>query len=84
MKLAKLYARVIDTSDQHCAGCCDHDCKRSSTASWAARWIGPLLLDALTTLGATPAAKAALAKNGGPAPDAEDPLSKLRARRRGA
>lgn len=81
MKLAKLYARVIDTSDQHCAGCVDHGCKRSSTASWAARWIGPLLLDALTELGATPAAVARLKKGGKPADGKPNRLAQLRAAR---
>jgi hypothetical protein len=83
-KLAKLYARVIDTSDRHCAGCQDADCERTSAASWAARWIGPLLLDCLEQLGATPAARARL--KGGKAADAPvSQLSKLRqARRAGA
>jgi hypothetical protein len=67
-KLAQRYAQVIDQHDDQ---------------AWAMRWIGPLLLDALTALGATPVAQAAIAKKGGSA-DAEDPLSKLRARRRGA
>ena len=68
-KLAERYARVIDgTRDQ----------------AWAARWLMPLLLDCLAELGATPAARARLAKGGKQADAAEDPLSKLRARRRGA
>ena len=51
--------------------------------AWAVRWIGPLLLDALSQLGATPAARAAITKKG-PGADGEDPLSRLRARKRGA
>ena len=46
-KLAKRYAQVIDeTTDQ----------------KWAMRWLGPLLLQALSELGATPQAKNALEK----------------------
>jgi capsid protein len=67
-KLAAVYAKTIDQCDNR---------------DWAVRWIGPLLLDALTQLGATPAARAAITKKG-PAADGEDPLSRLRARRRGA
>jgi hypothetical protein len=63
-KLAKRYAQVIDdTKDQ----------------GWALRWIGPLLLDALTELGATPAAKAALTKGVKPADAKPAGLAKLRA-----
>lgn len=68
-KLAQRYAQVIDQCDN---------------PEWCARWIFPLLLDALNALGATPAARAALTKKGGPAEIAEDPLAKLRTRRRGA
>jgi hypothetical protein len=68
-KLAQRYSQVIEQHEDQ---------------AWALRWIGPLLLDALTQLGATPAARAALAKKGGPADSAEDPLARLRARRRGA
>ncbi len=81
VKLAKLYARVIDTSDTHCADCQDPDCKRTSTASWAARWIGPLLLDCLSELGATPAATARLKKGGTPADGKPNRLAQLRAAR---
>lgn len=48
-QLARQYARTID---------------RAKDQAWAARWIGPLLLDALEQLGATPAAKARLSKTG--------------------
>ena len=67
-KLAAVYAKTIDQCDDR---------------AWAVRWIGPLLLDALSQLGATPAARAAITKKG-PAADGEDPLSRLRARKRGA
>ena len=43
-QLATVYARVID-------GAADH--------AWAARWIGPLLLQALAELHATPASRKA-------------------------
>jgi len=67
-KLAQRYAQVID---------------QAKDPAWAMRWIGPLLLDSLTALGATPAARAALTK--GKPQDAEaDPLDQLTKRRRGA
>jgi hypothetical protein len=63
-KLAKRYAQVIDdTRDQ----------------AWAMRWIGPLLLDCLHQLGATPQAKAALTKGVKPADAKPGGLAKLRA-----
>lgn len=83
VKLAEQYARAIDGAGRHCADCADPDCKRESN-TWAMRWIAPLLLDALTALSATPVARAALTKKGGPPADAEDPLERLRTRRRGA
>jgi hypothetical protein len=62
-KLAQRYAQVIDQADDQ---------------AWAMRWIGPLLLDALETLGATPAARARLTKGGQP-PDARpNRLTQLR------
>jgi hypothetical protein len=67
-KLAAVYAKTIDQANDR---------------AWAVRWIGPLLLDALSQLGATPAARAAITKKG-PGADGEDPLSRLRARKRGA
>jgi hypothetical protein len=67
IKLALGYARTID-------GCPDE--------AWAYRWIGPLLLDALEQLGATPAARARL-KGGKSTTDAPvSQLAKLRAARR--
>ena len=66
-KLAERYAKVIqDHADQ----------------AWAVRWIGPLLLDCLEQLGATPAARARL--KGGKQSDAPvSQLAKLRAAKRG-
>ena len=63
-KLAQRYAQVID---QH------------QDAAWAMRWIAPLLLDALSELGATPAAVARLTKGAKPANDKPGGLAKLRA-----
>ena len=65
-KLAQRYAQVIDQHDD---------------AAWAMRWIGPLLLDALEQLGATPAARVRL-KGGKPADAPVSQLAKLRAARR--
>jgi hypothetical protein len=67
-KLAQRYAQVIDdTADQ----------------AYAMRWIGPLLLDVLTELGATPAAVARLTKGAKPADASPSQLEKLRAARSG-
>ena len=79
-KLAQRYAQVIDMSGRHCHGCEGHGCKRESY-SWAARWLFPLLLDALEQIGATPAARARL-KGGKPADAPVSQLAKLRAARR--
>ena len=65
-KLAQRYAQVID---QH------------SDAAWCARWIFPLLLDCLSELGATPAARARLTKGGKPADGKPNRLAQLRAAR---
>jgi hypothetical protein len=81
-RLAQRYAQVID-------GLPDHDeytSERAHDQAWALRWIGPLLLDALVQLGATPAARAAIDKTvkpgGGSQPDApESQLDRLRASR---
>ena len=65
-KLAQRYAQVIDgTADQ----------------AWAMRWIGPLLLDCLSELGATPAARARLTKGAKPADGKPNRLAQLRAAR---
>ena len=65
-KLAQRYAQVIDGAEDE---------------AWAMRWIGPLLLDALEQLGATPAARARL--KGGKQGDAPvSQIAKLRAARR--
>jgi hypothetical protein len=76
VKLAEQYARAIDGAGRHCGGCDDADCKRESN-TWAMRWLAPLLLDALTALGATPTARAKL-KGGKPEDAAEDPIDALR------
>lgn len=65
-KLAQRYAQVIDGADDQ---------------AWAMRWIGPLLLDALEQLGATPAAHARL-KGGSPKDAPVSQLAKLRAAHR--
>lgn len=70
VKLAQLYASQIDD----CTGAED-----PKLGAWAARWIAPLLLACLAELGATPAARAALARKGGPPVAAENQLAKLRA-----
>jgi len=61
-RLARQYARVIDETPGHCRGCDDPQCRRGLTSAWLLRWIGPLLLDALAELGATPAARSRLKK----------------------
>lgn len=66
VQLAVQYARTID----------DHEDR-----AWAVRWIGPLLLDALEQLGATPAARARL-KGGKQADAPVSQLARLRAARR--
>ena len=66
-KLAQRYAQVIDEHRDQ---------------AYALRWIGPLLLDALEALGATPAARAALTKGAKPADAPENQLDKLRAARK--
>ena len=65
-KLAQRYAQVIDQHEDQ---------------AWAMRWIGPLLLDALEQLGATPSARARL-KTGKQADAPVSQLAKLRAARR--
>lgn len=66
VRLALRYAKVID----------DHD-----DTAWAMRWVGPLLLDALEQLGATPAARARL-KTGKTSEAPVGQLAKIRAARR--
>jgi len=70
-KLAQRYAQIID-------GMPDHAPRGQPNQAWAARWLMPLLLDALTELGATPQAKARL--KGGKQADApqETQLDRLR------
>lgn len=74
VKLARLYAAQIDDA----TGSGD-----PKIGAWAARWIAPLLLDVLESLGATPAARARLKKGGsdGNAPESQlDRLRKAKAR----
>jgi hypothetical protein len=74
-KLAQRYAQIID-------GTPDNSPRGAPDQAWAMRWIGPLLLDCLTELGATPAAKAALTKGTGKPADAKPGrLTQLRAAR---
>lgn len=56
IKLAERYAALMDDAGRHCSGCTNDDCHRPDR-SWAIRWIGPLLHDALESLGATPVAR---------------------------
>jgi len=79
VKLAEQYADVIDRSDGHCRGCEDPECRRAPASAWSMRWLGPLLLDCLAQLGATPAARAAMTKRGDRPGDA--PKSRLQALR---
>lgn len=65
VRLALRYAKTIDDNPD---------------PAWAMRWIGPLLLDALEQLGATPAARARL-KTGSTAAAPVSQLAKLRAAR---
>jgi hypothetical protein len=80
VKLAEQYARAIDGAGRHCADCEDPECKRESN-TWAMRWIAPLLLDALESLGATPLARSRL-KTGAPATGAGSRLQAIRDARR--
>jgi hypothetical protein len=80
VKLAEQYARAIDGAGRHCADCADPDCKQESN-TWAMRWIAPLLLDALESLGATPLARSRL-KTGAPASAGPSRLQALRDARR--
>ena len=65
-KLAQRYAQIIDNANDQ---------------AWAARWLMPLLLDCLSELGATPAARARLTKGGKPADGKPNRLAQLRAAR---
>jgi hypothetical protein len=83
-KLAQQYAKVIDSQSGHCRGCDNDECRRSQGAPWAMRWLGPLLLDSLEALGATPRAKAAQTKGKRDEQEVPDGLDQLKPRRRGA
>lgn len=72
VKLAKQYARAIDEAS---------DAKQANVL----HWLGPELQKILESLGATPAARAAITgKKGGAAEESDDVLSRLKPRRRGA
>lgn len=74
-KLAECYAKIIDQLPASAE-------RGEQGRAWGLRWIGPLLLDALEQLGATPAARVRI-KGGGKHGDAPaSQLSKLRAARR--
>lgn len=65
-KLAQRYAQIIDSARDE---------------AWAARWLMPLLLECLTELGATPAARARLTKGAKPGDGKPNRLAHLRAAR---
>jgi hypothetical protein len=67
VKLAERYAKCID---------------RAQDVGYAARWIGPLLLDALDALGATPVARARLDKGQKQRPAGHSWLDEMRQARR--
>lgn len=71
VKLAREYADLIDSAldDDH------------ASRAWALRWIGPLLLDTLTELGATPGARARVRKTGTSPHAAPGKLAALRSAR---
>lgn len=77
-KLAQRYAQVIDQMP-------DHAPRGTPDQAWALRWIGPLLLDALRELQATPAARAQAipAKPGEGGQQQEDQLGQIRAAKAG-
>jgi hypothetical protein len=68
VKLAKLYAIAIDEAS---------DAKQANVL----RWLGPELQKVLESLGATPAARAAMKKPAKPADAKPNGLAKLRAAR---
>jgi hypothetical protein len=78
IKLAERYAALIDDAGRHCSGCTNDDCNRSDR-SWAIRWIGPLLHDALESLGATPVARTRTRTKESSAPVGPSRLAALRA-----
>lgn len=71
-KLARYYAVQIDQATVS---------GEPKISAWAARNIGPLLLQALESLGATPAARAAIKKSSGPDNAKPSGLAVLRAAR---
>ena len=73
-KLAERYAQIIDQLP-------DTAPRGAPDRVWAARWLMPLLLDCLSELGATPAARARLTKGAKPADGKPNRLAQLRAAR---
>ena len=71
VKLARQYADLIDAA---------HD-RDAADQAYALRWIGPLLMNVLTELGATPAARARVQRGDKPDRAAQSKLAKLRAAR---
>lgn len=69
VKLAEKYATTLD------------ECWGEKDQNWSMRWIGPLLLDVLESLGATPAARGKT-KIGTPANAGNNKLHAMRAARR--
>jgi len=81
-KLAQRYAQVIDGLPDRGEGTSE----RAHDQAWGLRWMGPLLLDCLVQLGATPVSRAQVEKltkaGGGTPPDAgPNQLDRLRASR---
>jgi hypothetical protein len=81
-KLAQRYAQVIDALPDRD----EFTSERAHDQAWGMRWLGPLLLDCLDALGATPDAAARISKitkGGGdkPADAAPSQLDRLRASR---
>ena len=81
-KLAQRYAQVIDSLP----GMDEYTSERAHDQAWGLRWIGPLLLDCLVQLGATPDARARIARlagkgDGKPADAPESQLERFRASR---
>lgn len=66
VQLARRYAAALD---------------QARDPAWAMRWIGPLLLQSLEALGATPAARAALDKGKTAPPAGPSRLDQLRSAR---
>lgn len=75
-RLAQRYAQVIDGLPDRGEGTSE----RAHDQAWGLRWMGPLLLDCLTALGATPASRAQIRKmtgGGGDSPANAGPVNWL-------